>query len=173
MRRLIIVLGIAVVGAIGVAAALAQGGGTTGAADVRQAARVGDDTARVASALALAASERAALAKAQTLGKQATRCLLAHGAAQGAEGAVTDATGQATAACSAEIEANEAFLSSADFAAVLKAAQPQFEAASRCFSRVSGVAPGTIIHPDELTSALQRRLDQAQSQCFREDGLPR
>lgn len=173
MRRLIIVLGVAVLGAIGIAAALAQSGTTTGAADVRQAAGAGDDTARVASALGLAASDRATLAKAQALGRQATRCLLAHGATQEPGGAVSDPTGEAMEACVAAIEANEAFLGSADFAAVLKAAQPKFEAAARCFSRVSGIPPGTIIKAHDLTPELQRRLDEAQSQCFRPDGLPR
>lgn len=173
MRKLVIVLGIVVAAGIGIAAALAQGGDTSVAADGKPSAQAGSDAARVGSALGLTTSERATLAKAQALGRRATRCLLAHGATQNPAGGVTDPTGEATKACAAEIDANEAYLSSADFAAVLKAAQPKFEAASRCFSRVSGVTPGTIIHADDLTPELQGRLDEAQSQCFREDGLPR
>lgn len=173
MRRLIILLSVAVAASVGIAAALAHGGDARPPGIAPAAAQPGDDARRVASALSLTAAETAALAKAQTLGRQAMRCLLAHGASRGSDDGVTDATGAATEACADAINANEAFLDSAEFASVLGAAQPKFEAAARCFSRVSGVARGTIVQPEQLTAELRDRLAVANAQCFRPDGLPR
>jgi len=173
MRKLIIALAVAVASATTIAAAVAQSGKAPARAEVRPSAAAGNDSARVASALALTAAQTAVLAKAQALGREATRCLLANGATRGPESGIPDPTGAATAACQSELQTNDAFLNSAEFAALLRTAQPRFEAASRCFSRVSGVPRGTIIHSDELTPALQRRVEEATSQCFRADGLPR
>lgn len=173
MRKVLIVLAVTVAGATTIAAAVAQSGRAPARAGAGPTAAAGNDAARVASALRLTAAQTAIVAKAQALGREATQCLLANGATQGPDGGIPDPTGAATAACQNELEANDAFLNSAEFAAVLRAAQPRFEAAARCFSRVSGVAPGTIIHAYDLTPELQRRLDEAQLQCFREDGLPR
>lgn len=173
MRKLIIVLAIAVAGATTIAAAVAQSGKAPARAGAAPTVAAGNDAARVASALDLTAAQAAVVAKAQALGREATRCLLASGATRGPDGGIPDPTGAATAACQAELEANDAFLNSAEFAAVLQAAQPKFEAASRCFSRVSGVPRGTIIAVGDLTPDLRRRIDQAQSQCFRPDGLPK
>lgn len=173
MRKLIIVLAVAVAGTTAIAAAVAQSGKAPARAAAGPAAAAGNDAARVASALGLTAVQTAVLAKAQALGREATRCLLANGATRRSDGGVPDPTGAATAACASQLEANDAFLNSAEFAAVLRSAQPKFEAAARCFSRVSGVPRGTIIHVDDLTLDLQRRIDEAQSQCFRADGLPR
>lgn len=171
MRRLIIFAGVAAAASIAIAAAFARSGDANPAATARASA--GDDTARVASALGLSAAQQAVLAKAQALGREATACLLANGATQTTGGAITDTSGEATEACAAAIEANEAFLSSAEFTALLKAAQPRFEAAARCFSRVSGIPRGTIIEPRDLTPDLQRRIEVAQTECYRPDGLPR
>jgi hypothetical protein len=175
MRKLILI--IVVVTAAGIAIAAAATGRSDGsnqeAARPQTAQPPAAEVSRVASALGLVGADRAALARAQALGHRATECLLAHGARQGAAGGVEDATGAATAACTSEIEANEAFLSSATFKQVLRAAQPKFDAAARCFTRVSGLPAGKAIHTEDLSADLQRRINQAEAQCFRPDGLPR
>src|SRR2546421_3056264 len=175
MRKLILIL-LAMAAATGVAAALAAGGKNSShhaSAVPQRRGVVRDDVTRVATALGLTGSTRAALAKAQLLGRQATRCLLAHGVTRGADGGIVDPAGAAAEACAAQIVANEAFLSSGEFAAVLRAAQPRFDAAERCFRRMSLVPAGTIVEPENVPPQLQQRLDKGQEACFRPDGLPR
>jgi hypothetical protein len=175
-RTTIFLLAIAIGVGIAIAAAVARGGTERngGAAPGRAALSRADDTARVATALGLNASQTGALAKAQTLGRAVTACLLAQGATQGTDGGLNDASGAATSACAAQIQANESFLDSVAFAQVLQAAQPRFEAAASCFARVSGLPKGTIIHTGaRLPDGVQERIAQAQAQCFRADGLPR
>ena len=175
MRKLILILAVAAAAAIGIAAAFAASDNKApnrAAAASERAQSAGD--AEVASVLGLTGANKAALAKAQALGHQATACLLAHGATRGPDGGLADPTEAAYKACIAKIEANEAFLDSPDFAAVLKAAQPKFDAAERCFRRISQVPAGTIIHdPAQLPADVKKRLDTAQATCFRPDGLPR
>lgn len=173
MRRLITVLGVSIAAGVAITAALAYSGDSRPAASAAKDARANDDSGRVAAALGLTAADRETLAKAQRLGREATNCLLANGGTYGPDGGVLDASGLATAACASELEANDAFLESADFAGMLETVQPQFEAAARCFSRASGIPQGTIIHFSDMTPALRRRIDVAHSQCFRPDGLPR
>jgi hypothetical protein len=173
MRKVMVVGALSAATATTLAVAVAQSGETRSRPKLGAAATAGNDAARVASALELTAAQKAVLAKAQALGRAATRCLLANGATQRPDGGVADATGAATGACQAELAANDAFLESAEFADVLRAAEPKFDVAGRCFRRASGLKAGAIVHPDELTPQLQRRLDEAQAQCFRPDGLPR
>jgi hypothetical protein len=131
------------------------------------------DSASIASALELSPNATAALAKAQALGREATACLLGHGLKEGPGGGIPDPTGEATAACAVQIEANEVFLNSAAFAAVLQEAQPPFDAAARCFERVSGIPGGTIVPPEDMSGELQRRFEAGKAQCFTSGGLPR
>jgi hypothetical protein len=175
MRKLILIFAVAAAAAIGIAAAFAASNDKApnhATAQPQRAQAVGD--AEVASVLGLTGANKAALAKAQALGHQATACLLAHGATRGPAGGLADPTGAATEACIAKIEANEAFLDSPEIATVLKAAQPKFDAAGRCFRRISQIPAGTIIHnPAQLPADVKKRLDAAQATCFRPDGLPR
>jgi hypothetical protein len=169
MRKLIIILlGASAVAATAIAAALAQGGGPS--SDV--SSQGGSDSERVAAALGLSGSTADALAHAQALGQEATACLLANGAAEAADGSLVDASGAAAEACASELEANEAYLASAEFAAVLAAAKPKFEEAAECFSDASGLAPGTVLDPESLTSAQKERLDESWALCYTPDGLP-
>lgn len=131
------------------------------------------DATSIASALELSPRAAAALTKAQALGREATACLLGHGLKEGPDGGIPDPSGEATAACSVEIEANEAFLNSDEFDAVLEEAQPMFAAAARCFERVSGIPAGTIISPEDMTGELQKRFEAGEAQCFVSGGLPR
>lgn len=172
MRKLVIVLAVGVAAATAIAAAVAQSGKAPARAQSASGAAASKEADRVASALGLTPAQTAVIAKAQALGREATQCLLANGATQGPDGGIPDPTGAATAACASELDANDAYLDSAEFAAVLRAAQPRFEAAARCFSRVSGVPRGTVIQPN-LKPGLKRRVDVAESQCFRPDGLPK
>jgi hypothetical protein len=176
MRKLILIFAVVAAAAIGIAAAFAATNNSKApnraAAAPQRAQSAGDRD--VAAVLGLTGANKAALAKAQALGRQATACLLAHGATQRADGGLADPTEAAYQACIAKIEANEAFLSSPEFAAVLKAAQPKFDAAEKCYRRISQVPAGTIIHdPEKLPADVKRRLDAAQTTCFRPDGLPR
>jgi hypothetical protein len=176
MRKLILILVVAAAAAVGIAAAFAASDNKASeraAAAPQRAQSARDEVGRVASALGLTGATRAALAKAQALGREATACLLAHGATPGPGGGLVGTPGEATEACAAKINANEAFLNSAEFAAVLNAAQPKFDAGASCFRRVSHVRAGTIVHPEDVTPDLKRRLDAAQATCYRPDGLPR
>jgi hypothetical protein len=171
MRKLIIILlGASVVAATAIAAALAQGGGEPSSDVSTQGV---SDAARVAAALELSEPAKATLAEAQALGREATACLIANGASQAADGALVDTGGEAADACAAELEANEAFLASEELAAVLEAVQPKFEAAAECFSDASGLAPGTVLDPEALTSEQKELLDEAWALCYTPDGLPR
>ena len=173
MRKIMIVGALSAAAATTLAVAVAQSGETRPRPKLVAAPTAGNDAARVASALELTAAQKAVVAKAQALGREATRCLLVNGATQRLDGGVADPTGAATSACKAELAANDAFLESTEFADVLRVAEAKFEVAGRCFRRASGLKAGAIVHPDELTPELQRRLDEAQAQCFRPDGLPR
>lgn len=173
MRKLIIAFGVSIAASVAITAAFAYSGDSNPARVPSHVAKPTEEAGRVAAALGLTPAQTATLAKAQRLGREATSCLLANGATYGPDRGITDATGAATAACTSELEANDAFLESADFAGVLNSIRPRFEAAARCFSRVSGIPQGTIIHASELTPALRQLMDLAQSRCFRPDGLPR
>lgn len=128
------------------------------------------EVARVAGPLRLSPQASEVLATAQTLGRQASACLLEHGGRANAGGGISDPSGKASAACQPSLVANERYLDAPAFREVLAEAQPRFEAAERCVAAIERAGD---------SAAARSRLDAtgvarsgAGGPCHRRDGLP-
>jgi hypothetical protein len=131
-----------------------------------------DPTANhAASALGLSADEAAILLRAQQLGDAANACMLAHGATP-VNGGLDDPDRVAADACKAENNANEDFLDSRAFRAVEQSMLPAIMDAARCFQRVTGVQPGTMIDEDGDRPS-EAVLAAGRAECFQPNGLPK
>ncbi len=154
-------------------ASIAYGG--SGSTSPKVTAATDPTNRHVATALGLSVDAAQVLAHAQQLGNAANACLLAHGAIEEANHTISDPSGNAQDACSAEISENESFLDSSTFAAAIQEGRPKLDAAGACFQKITGIPPGYIIqYPgQELSAERQAQIDLGTKTCFREDGLPK
>jgi hypothetical protein len=97
--------------------------------------------------------------------------MLAHGATP-INGGLDDPGRVAADACKAESDANEDFLDAPAFRAVEQSMLPAIMDAARCFQRVTGVRPGTMIGEDGNRPS-EAVLAAGRAACFQPNGLPK